>query len=401
MARSDGPLKRVGTAVALFTSVCLLGSFPPSNASPSAPGVASLRVCGSALCAGNQRFRWAGVTAFGLVDLLADGRDEEARAFVKWASDTGFNVLRVLAMLPNGGWLDLSPDAGREALPRAFALAKEHGMYVQAVALANTDEASGRFRTEAFLREQVREVARLCSAAGNCVLEIANEPYHGSQARLENPALMRRLQREVPAGLPTAWGAADEDFSTAMGGGTYIVVHISRSGDRWERIARMRGLASLSAATGKFVVDNEPVGAAEAPERSRRDSAPEAFFAQGVASRLVEAGSTFHCEDCLRARVPRPVQQQCAAAFIQGRRAVPDEVVMEKTDERTAPATLATRRADRALLSGIDGNRAWVLALGEGTSDAMRWHAGWTPETRVAERPGVVLWSAVRSRREP
>ena len=28
----------------------------------------------------------------------------------------------------------------------------------------------------------------------------------------------------------------------------------------------MRSLAALSASTGKFVVDNEPIGAAEAPE---------------------------------------------------------------------------------------------------------------------------------------
>ena len=81
----------------------------------------------------------------------------------------------------------------------------------------------------------------------------------------------------------------------------------------------MRSLAALSAATGKFVVDNEPIGAAEAPEPRRRDSAPEAFFAQGVVSRLLEVGSTFHCEDCL----PRPRTRADPTAVCRGVRRGP------------------------------------------------------------------------------
>ena len=212
------------------------------------------------------RFRWTGVTAFGLADHIADGRTNEARAFVEWARDTGFTVLRVFAMLPDGGWLDLAPADGRRALPQVFALAREYGMYVQVVALANTNETSARYGTEAFLREQVREVARLCAEAGNCVLEIANEPYHRSQAGLDRPELMRRLQQEAPNDLPVAWGAAEDDLSTAMAGGTFVLSHVARSGETWTRVARARDLAVLAERTGKFVVDNEPIGAAEAPE---------------------------------------------------------------------------------------------------------------------------------------
>ena len=73
--------------------------------------------------------------------------------------------------------------------------------------------------------------------------------------------------------LPVAWGAASDDLSQAMAGGTFVVAHLGRSGDRWTRVARVPGLAALSSATGKFVVDNEPIGAAEVPERDRRDSA--------------------------------------------------------------------------------------------------------------------------------
>ncbi len=367
-----------------------------ARAPGSAPG--RLSVCGNALCLGEQRFLWNGVTAFGLVDLVADGHEREARAFVAWARSLGLNVLRVLAMLPNGGWLDLSPDEGRRALPQVFAIAREHGMYVQVVALANTNEQSGRFRPEAFLRQQVREVGRLCAAAGNCVLEIANEPYHGSQARLEDPSLMQRLQQEAPKELPVAWGAAARDDSPIMTGGTFVVAHVGRSGDRWTRIERMRSLAALSASTGKFVVDNEPIGAAEAPEPQRRDSTPETFFAQGVVSRLIEVGSTFHCQDCLRARVPGPIQQRCAEAFVEGRRIVPENVRLTPADSEVASVRVRVPQAgggEARVFTATAGSRAWVLVLG-GSTPALRWQHGWRPERRVAGRPEVEMWSAVR-----
>src|SRR5215207_103220 len=121
------------------------GSGRPA-ASVSRRALEPLRVCDRALCAGDKRFRWRGVTAFGLADLVADGRETDARSFMTWARDTGFNVLRVLAMLPSGGWLDLSPADGRRALPRVFAIAQEHGLYVQIVALANTNDRSGHYR---------------------------------------------------------------------------------------------------------------------------------------------------------------------------------------------------------------------------------------------------------------
>jgi hypothetical protein len=368
----------------------------PAPESATSGALSPLTACDRWLCADGTRFRWTGVTAFGLADHIADGRTRDARAFVKWAAGAGFNILRVLAMLPSGGWLDLAPEDGRRALPQVFALAREHGMYVQVVALANTNEKSGRFGTETFLREQVREVARLCAAAGNCVLEIANEPYHGSQANLARPELMRSLQQEVPDGLPVAWGAAEDDLSTAMAGGTFVVSHVSRSGDTWSRVARARDLAVLAEETGKFVVDNEPIGAAEAPEPSRRDSSPEAFFAKGVISRLLEVGATFHCEDCLRATVPGPVQRQCAEGFVEGRRIVPESVHLTSVGPAAAGAPATSVGAPERVVGAVSGDRAWVLLLGEAVEAPATLGAGWRPERQLAARPGVEVWTLVR-----
>jgi hypothetical protein len=385
-------------ASAMFLTIVAPSLFSRTSSENGAGGsLRPLTTCGRALCAGNERFQWIGVTAFGLADQVADGRVREARAFVEWARNTGFNILRVLAMLPNGGWLDLSPADGRRALPQVFALAREHGMYVHVVALANTNEKSGQYRTEDFLREQVREVGRLCAAAGNCVLELANEPYHPSQARLENPELMRRLQQEVPAGLPVAWGAAHEDGSQLMAGGSFIVAHVPRNGDRWVRVARAGGLANLSAATGKFVVDSEPIGAAETPEPDRRDSAPEAFFAQGALSRLIEVGATFHCSDCLPAKVPGPVQQECAASFVAGRRVIASEVNLTSVDPASPSSPVKTNASlSNLVFSATDGDRAWVLLLGPAAESNVEFRNGWRGSERLVSRPGVILWSAVR-----
>ncbi|HEX2309157.1 MAG TPA: hypothetical protein VHH91_00445 [Vicinamibacterales bacterium] len=397
--RTIGAVAAAVLLAACGTSPASIGSVsedPVAAPRAAAATVEPLRGCGQWLCTGGTRFRWTGVTAFGLADHIADGRTRDARAFAEWAAGAGFNILRVLAMLPNGGWLHLAPEDGRRALPQVFALAREHGMHVQVVALANTNEKSGRFRTEPFLREQVREVARLCAAAGNCVLEIANEPYHGSQAGLARPELMQRLQQEVPDGLPVAWGAAESDVSTAMAGGTFVVSHVARSGDRWARIARARDLAALAEKTGKFVVDNEPIGAAETPERSRRDSAPEAFYAQGAVSRLLEVGATFHCEDCLRATVPGPVQRQCAEAFVEGRKVVPDSVRLTAILPGDTAAPARSVSAPERVFSGVAGTRAWVLLLGDATRTKPAFASGWRPETEIAKRPGVQVWTAVR-----
>ncbi len=372
-----------------------IGESPlPSEArSAAAAPISRLTPCGRALCRKDgSRFRWRGVTAFALLDLVADGKEPEARAYLQWARDATFTVVRVLAMNPKG-WFDLEATDGRRALPALLRLARDHRLYVQIVALANTAS-----RSEGDLREQVREIGRLCAAADNCVLEIANEPYHRSQAKLHDAAVMRRLQQEVPKGVIAAWGAAPRHRSDSMAGGEYVVAHVARSGDRWARVDRMRDLERLSTRTGKFVVDNEPIGAAEEAERNRRDTEPAAFFAQGILSRLLELGSTFHCEDCLRAQVPRQTQQACAKAFIAGATLMPDNVVLAPVDMAAANAPVRQRldASGHYAVAAVAGDRGWLALLGAGRNGEVPWSGAWRPEKRVARWPGVEVWTFVR-----
>jgi hypothetical protein len=297
----------------------------------------------------------------------------------------------------NHGWIELSPEDGRRALPKLLALTREHGLYVQVVALAGTRE--GPLAAEEARREQVRQVGASCAAASNCVLEIANEPYHGTQASLEDPDVMRRLQQEVPSDVPVTWGAANEDASDVMAGGSFVVSHVGRNGPRWTRVARAQELQTLSSRVGKFVVDNEPIGAAERPERNRRDDAPGAFFAQGLLSRLFEIGSTFHCEDCLRARVPGPTQQACARAFIEGATLMPDDLAVRYTEPGSADAPIAAvNTRDTHAFAGISGSQSWVVVLGDGAVPELHWQGGWRTTRQEQPYPGVHVWRAARSR---
>ena len=314
-----------------------------------------------------------------------------------WAARTGFTVVRVLAM--NRGWMDLAPADGRRALPRVLSLAREHGMYVQVVALAGT--GTDVFSHDTFLREQVRAVAQACAAVDNCVLELANEPYHGSQAALDDPARMRRLQADVPAEIPVAWGAARDHRSDRMAGGSYVVAHVARGGNRWDRVGRVQELRDLSRRTGKFVVDSEPIGAAEAPQPSRRDNEPAAFFAQGLLARMVDVGTTFHCEDCLLAKVPGPIQQACADAFIAGATlpAAAATLTFVDSDTPAAPVDHLERLSPAArVFAAVSPTEGIVLVLGTSQSPAPRWRDGWQLSTHLSRWADVHAWRVVKTR---
>jgi hypothetical protein len=385
----------LGGLILLAAALCAATSSGAPLERESSPGTPRLTPCGAALCRPDgSRFHWRGVTAFALAGHIADGRDDDARHFARWASGHGFTVLRVLAM--NHGWLDLPPEHGRRALPRLFAIARELGMYVQVVALAGTGQP--RFDSDTFLREQVRAIGALCAAVDNCILEIANEPYHASQADLDNPARMQALAGVVPKTVPVAFGAAAKHTSDALAGGTFVVAHLPRGGERWERVARRADLARLSRRLGRFVVDNEPIGAADRRQRSRRDDDPAAFFAQAAVSGVLGLGATFHCDDCLHARVPSPAQQRSAEAFARGAHFVASAGPVRWLDSPGdgSPVERAAPEPGRRLFIATAETTAVVVALGPAARDDVRWRPGWKVRSEQAAGSEVHAWIADR-----
>jgi hypothetical protein len=78
------------------------------------------------------------------------GSRRRARAFLEWAHDTGFTLVRVLAMNPRG-WFDL-PRCRRPARCHDCCRSQASSLRVQIVALANTTDRTRRFCESRFAR---------------------------------------------------------------------------------------------------------------------------------------------------------------------------------------------------------------------------------------------------------
>lgn len=300
--------------VALALAACAPIDAHPARALPR------LKADGRSLVADGKPFAWRFVTAFRLVDYVADRQEDKAVTFLDWAAKSGFNGVRVLTTLCC--WFDLSPDAGRAALPRLLDLAAERGLYVEVVAVAGAKEQS---LTDDAIRAHVAGIGRIVARHTNAVVELANENAHATQVpSLTNVPFLIALRALVPRDVPVSLGSnccgAAESSSRypAAAGGDYLTIHTERNDDPAKRLAELAALRQLSIASDRYVVADEPIGAAERPEPGRRVSNPSDFFNEAAEARTLGIGMTFHCEDCLQAVVPGPVQRQCAEAFIRG-----------------------------------------------------------------------------------
>ncbi|RPJ53484.1 MAG: hypothetical protein EHM24_32825, partial [Acidobacteria bacterium] len=182
-----------------------------------------------------SRFAWRGLTSFRLLEMVAHGRAVEAEALLDWAAGHGVTLVRVLAMADT--LFKLSPDEGRAALPRLLKLAADRGVYVEVVALADTVKAP------VDLREQVKAVGAICAGQDNCLLEIANEPWHPSQQPgLGAPTTLASLRALVPRAVPVSLGSPSDDASDEYALGDYLTPHLQRSDDQggWGHVLRMK-----------------------------------------------------------------------------------------------------------------------------------------------------------------
>ncbi len=255
---------------------------PDTIAPTAAPAPGRLATCGRALCAPDgSRFSWRGVTAFGLVDLVADDREADARGLHRLGGpdrvhrgQSAGDESRMDGPLPRRRPAGAAPHAGAGARAWTLRAGRRPGRNGQRRSSAATRSCASRCARS----------RRLCAAADNCVLELANEPYHSSQAALNDAARMRRLQRDVPSDVPVAWGAARDHRSDDMAGGTYVVAHVARRGDRWDRVSRVQELGDLSRRTASSSSTASP--SARPNRRSRRGvTASLARFSRRVCSR--------------------------------------------------------------------------------------------------------------------
>jgi hypothetical protein len=306
-------------------------------------------------------FSWRGITAFRLVDNIADGEEPGAVRFLDWAAQQKLTVVRVLTMM--SGLFELRPEDGRRALPRVLELAAQRGLYVEVVALANTAQMA------VDLQQHVSEIGRILARHSNGVLEIANEPVHPSQsAEVHKPEVVRALAARVPGDLPVSLGSIER--GDGFGAGTYITWHAPREsgGSNWRHVTALAHGAELIARWKKPVVSDEPIGAGAKVEPGRRDDSPDRFRAAALLTRLTGAGATFHYDAGIHARIPAGRELDCFRAWNEAWTLLPANIEGHGSFAAGGVAGRIVRHYDRAAVMGVyeraDSQNGWVLVFG-------------------------------------
>ena len=80
-----------------------------SQAPPAVHGQAHLQPTSAGFLRDGQPFSWRGITAFRLLDYIADGQEGRTVEYLQWAQLLQLTVVRVLALLD--GFFDLTPEA--------------------------------------------------------------------------------------------------------------------------------------------------------------------------------------------------------------------------------------------------------------------------------------------------
>ncbi len=248
---------------------------------------------------GIYRPRWA--SALGILALP----HQEQRDYIDYLDRVGFNGFRVFA--GHLGYMPQTASQARAALPYVLEYAAERGKYVEVVFLTDTKNGYDK-EHHAYLCGQIVDDNI------NSLPEMANEPWHETQDDQTHSAgyLYNLARRVIPPGIPFSLGAAQSDESIEFVGGMLVVVHLDRSRDTWNMVRHIRELEAMSAATGKFVMNNEPI------KLSSQLPDPAVAFALGVLSRGFELGAVHHTDWGLRARVPSEAEEEYDRAFIDG-----------------------------------------------------------------------------------
>ena len=276
----------------------------------SAPGPGRVTTSGSRFVLDGKPFEWRGITAFRLTELVATGKQAQAAAFMDWAAAKKITVLRVLTMAKH--LFELTPEAGRKALPTVLEMAAARGLHVEVVALAD----SGDMPVD--LRAHVAEIGRIAARYPNAFVEIANEPFHPTQhASLHDRATLAALAALIPDAVLVAYGS---DTPENSGGGDYVTVHMPRGEKAGDHVRALDAGAALVRKYGRPVVSDEPIGAAAKAVAGRRDNSPARFRAAAKATRAAGMYGTFHYEGGLHARIPRGVELACFNAWVEGLR---------------------------------------------------------------------------------
>ena len=218
---------------------------------------------------------------------------------------------------------------------------------------------------------------------------------------MQDPRRLFAVARRAIAGRIWSLGAPPfdqlQDGAWPVPVADFITVHLDRGRPFWQQLAGVRGLARISAHERKPVMNNEPIGAAEAGQPGRREAEPRFFFALGALSRLFELGVVFHSEDGLNGRQLGPNQRRCAEGFIAGFRSIQTDARLTAAEPGSAGSAIAKISGAAHAFSATDGARWWIVLLDVSLKPAVTGRRGWTVTKVIAERRGIQVVELLRS----
>ena len=225
--------RAVALSAAVF-SVLACGQRPATDAKP--PAARHLQIDGTLFRApGGSVFQWRGITAFRLLDYIADKREPEVERYLAWAASQGLTVVRVLAM--GGGFMDLRPrrrPRGASALARDGRAARP--------SMSRSSPLPGRATCLSTSKNTSTSSGGL---PGHTATPCSNWPTSRSirrrTPRVHDPDVLRALAARVPAGVPVALGSIETGEGFAAG--DYVTWHVPRD-DRFEGWGHVLAIAS-------------------------------------------------------------------------------------------------------------------------------------------------------------
>lgn len=335
-----------GTLVAASTAVSLVLAVAPSGG-----GSGNIRVAGKTFRRPDGTvYRWASATDFLLFKRYLDG--ENIDPILTDRTGEGASMVRVLGMCTNitlfnpssyPSYLSALPDfAGKLA---TFGLDLEFVVFADAQNLPNYNEFSEQ-------RDWLPQVAGALSSSPNAILELVNEYAQNGV----DPSV-----HSQPGGILSAKSSGDDETPN-LPPWDYATFHAPRDNE-WPR--KSKNAMDIADFLGRPVINDEPIGAAEAAIPGSRSDQPNDFYWFAAVGMLLAGGGTFHSQDGLTSVPWGPVQRACAQAFYAGINVIPLDITTGQYTRGPLPECPIQHDDAKAIrtYAKIAGNQAVCVAV--------------------------------------
>ncbi len=307
--------------------------------------------------------------------------------YLDLAVELGFNGIRTFA-----GALTWAPQVALTALRRLHGVldaAAARGLYVELVCLSDTKD--GGYDPS----EHVRRVASMVEGRPGVLVEVANEPWHGSQSdAVHNWSNLASWGSQFAQ--PWAEGAPEDDEPLPEQfplRGSWISLHLNRGRDPWNMVRRVREIENVSASYRRPVMNNEPIGWGEVNQPGRRCADPSIAFCMGALSRGFEVGVVSHAEHGLHSMPPGPVQAECHRALIRGWTALDtvEPLQFQNAGWITSPVKSADFNKVVRAYSFVHRNAGYTVLVGLSGDPRVEWQNGWRSAGISVEMSGCQI----------